>query len=84
MTDKRIFEQKNEVNSNIMFLAKHSGKIRLLCIQIDPYLVKDEKSRENNTIFLFRGAIDEEEFNNNEIFGILDDQVSKSGKIHIL
>ena len=61
MADKKLFNEDSCQYSNITFLARHHGKIRLLCYRCDPCLSEndqdDTEDSKHDCIFLFDGVL---------------------------
>ena len=43
MVEQRVFKKEKETNCDIMFLASHNGKIRLMSFKSNPWIAKGEK-----------------------------------------
>ena len=55
MLEKKVFNGDSEIKSNIMFLAEYQGKIRLMCLKIDPWKREDVAEQK---LFMFSGVLD--------------------------
>ena len=67
MSDNRLFGTSSSRYSNIGFLARHQGKIRLFSYRFDPWHIDTEdKDIIHDSIFIFNGLIRHHPFQESE------------------
>ena len=62
MCEKKVFQEENETNSDIMFLAERNGKMRLMSFKSNPWLNSEDEDDHgfdevNDSIYLFSGIL---------------------------
>ena len=80
MVEQKLFKKDKETNSDIFFLVRRKGQIRLMSFKSNPWLQVDEKVTKSDpdivkqSVYLFSGSVkfeldEHKEANDDEIKG---------------